>query len=436
MNLSSFKRKAALVAAGSAVLGLSISTVAPAQAAPTVTITWLTPNSANYVVPTEAIAKAFMAKNKDIKVVVKQRLAGSDGDNIIKTKLATKTMENVFTYNAGSLFEALAPTKTLVDLSKEAFQKNVDAGFKNSIDSGSKVFGAPFGPAEAGGVYYNKDLFKAAGITSTPKTWAELIEAAKKLKASSPTASPICASFASNFTAQIYVLADYHNVNASVPKFETEYTANKRKFAFTPSALRGFEKLEEAAKLDLLNSDKNTATRANVSAMMSEGKCAMYPWLTTFNATLTAEARARTGFFAFPGDSAKTYGLTTWMPNAVYVPTTTTGTKLAAAKKLVAFIASKAGTDAYVKANGYLGPFFTKDQSAAPATVDPAVKDFAAMLKGKTYPALEFLSPAKGPNLAAIMVDLGNGRTTAKAAAALYDQDVYAAARQLGLKGW
>jgi len=55
---------------------------------------------------------------------------------------------------------------------------------------------------------------------------------------------------------------------------------------------------------------------------------------------------------------------------------------------------------------------------------------------GKTYPALEFLSAIKGPNLPGITVQVGSGQVTAKAGAALYDQDVVAQAQQLGLKGW
>ena len=31
-------------------------------------------------------------------------------------------------------------------------------------------------------VFYNKDLFKAAGITAVPKTWAEMEAAAKKIQ--------------------------------------------------------------------------------------------------------------------------------------------------------------------------------------------------------------------------------------------------------------
>ena len=49
-----------------------------------------------------------------------------------------------------------------------------------------------------------------------------------------------------------------------------------------------------------------------------------------------------------------------------------------------------------------------------------------------TSPALEFLSPIKGPQLEQITVEVGSGLSTADGAA-LYDQDVEKQAQQLGL---
>ncbi len=42
---------------------------------------------------------------------------GSEGDNIVKTRLATGEMADIFQYNSGSLFLALKPEQTLADLS-------------------------------------------------------------------------------------------------------------------------------------------------------------------------------------------------------------------------------------------------------------------------------------------------------------------------------
>jgi len=55
---------------------------------------------------------------------------------------------------------------------------------------------------------------------------------------------------------------------------------------------------------------------------------------------------------------------------------------------------------------------------------------------GKQSPALEFLSPVKGPNLENFTVEVGSGIVSAAKGASLYDQDVTKQAQQLGLKGW
>ena len=55
---------------------------------------------------------------------------------------------------------------------------------------------------------------------------------------------------------------------------------------------------------------------------------------------------------------------------------------------------------------------------------------------GRTAPALEFLSPIKGPNLPQICVEVGSGITSPADGAKEYDKDVEKQAKQLGLAGW
>ena len=72
-----------------------------------------------------------------------------------------------------------------------------------------------------------------------------------------------------------------------------------------------------------------------------------------------------------------------------------------------------------------------------PADVPGAIKDMQPYFDaGNNSPALEFLSPIKGPSLEQITVEVGSGIRKAAAGAALYDQDVKKQAQQLGLPGW
>ena len=86
---------------------------------------------------------------------------------------------------------------------------------------------------------------------------------------------------------------------------------------------------------------------------------------------------------------------------------------------------------------GATGPYLVKGCSI-PADVPPVVSDLLPYFEtdGATAPALEFLSPVKGPNLPQITVEVGSGIRSAADGAALYDEDVKKQAQQLALPGW
>jgi raffinose/stachyose/melibiose transport system substrate-binding protein len=72
-----------------------------------------------------------------------------------------------------------------------------------------------------------------------------------------------------------------------------------------------------------------------------------------------------------------------------------------------------------------------------PSDLYPATKDMLPYVEaGKTAPALEFLSPIKGPNLPQICVQTGLGLKSPLENAQEYDKDVAKQAKQLGLAGW
>jgi raffinose/stachyose/melibiose transport system substrate-binding protein len=80
------------------------------------TLSFLVDNGEGSVKIGEGLAEAFHAKNPDITVQVQTRPGGSEGDNIVKTRLSTGEMTDVFLYNSGSLFQALKPEQNLVPL--------------------------------------------------------------------------------------------------------------------------------------------------------------------------------------------------------------------------------------------------------------------------------------------------------------------------------
>jgi raffinose/stachyose/melibiose transport system substrate-binding protein len=145
---------------------------------------------------------------------------------------------------------------------------------------------------------------------------------------------------------------------------------------------------------------------------------------------------ATVGFFALPGDDGARNGVTAWLSSGVYIPASAQGAQLDAAKKFLAFIASPAGCEAQTRAAPPAGPYQVEG-CALPADVPQAVKDLQGYFdRDELTPALEFLSPVKGPALEQITVEVGSGIRPAADGAALYDEDVRKQAQQLGLAGW
>ena len=436
--LSTTQRTRALgVTAMVAVAGLALAGCSPAANDGTTEISFLVDNTETTVAAAEALVAGFEKANPDIKVELETRPGGSDGDNLVKTRLQTGEMTDVFWYNSGSLLQALAPEKTLVDLSGEAFLDNVSDTFIAGVKSGDGVFGVPVGNAMGGGILYNKAVYADLGL-EVPLTWDDF-EANNQAILDSGKAAPVIQTYGteSAWTAQLFVLGDNYNVLKSDPGFAEDFTANEAHFADTPAATAGFEHLQEVFDKGYLNEDYASATYADGLRMVAEGSGVHYPMLTFAVPEIVAnhaDQADNVGFFAIPGESADANGLTTWLSAGVYLSATSENQD--AAKKFLAYIASTDGCDVQTEAVGVSGPYFI-DGCELPADVPVATADMLPYFEsGNTAPALEFVSPVKGPNLPNILVEVGSGIRSGADGAALYDEDVKKQAQQLGLEGW
>ena len=401
-----------------------------------VTLSVLIDSNAETVSMMEALTTAYTAAHPDVTFDIEQRAGGAEGDNLVKTRLATGEMADVFNYNSGSLFQALNPTETLADLSDLPAQANILDSFKQVVTAtDGTVRGVPFGAAMGGGIYYNKKVYAELGL-SVPKSWDEFMANNAKVKEAGKV--PVATTFGDTWTSQLFVLADFYNVQSEVPNFAADYTANKAKYATTPAAVRGFQYLEDVFKAGYMNEDFGAAKFDDGMRMVATGEAAHYPMLTFGIGTVKQnypENLNDVGFFAQPGPSADKNGLTVWMPAGLYVPAATPN--LGAARDFVAFAASVEVCNAMIGAIGATGPYLIKGCDL-PADVPASVADMLPYFQteGATAPALEFLSPIKGPALEQITVEVGSGIRSAADAAALYDQDVEKQAKQLGLPNW
>ena len=95
-----------------------------------VSLTYSVGNSEASVRSAEQVTKDFMAKNPDITVKIEPRPEGGEGDNLVKTRLSTGEMSEVFGYNTGSLFQQIAPEKNLTPLDDQPWVGELDENFK------------------------------------------------------------------------------------------------------------------------------------------------------------------------------------------------------------------------------------------------------------------------------------------------------------------
>lgn len=414
-----------LIVSGSAVL-----------AQDTVSLIVLVDDSQQSVAQTEALVAAFTAQNPNISIEIETRLQGTEGDNIVKTRLATGDMPDVFFYNSGSLLQALNPAQTLVDLSDQPFIDNVVESFRPTVSQGDGIFGVPVGTAMGGGILYNRRVYEELGL-SVPTTWDEFV--ANNAAIAKAGHTPVIATFGDTWTSQLFVLGDYYNVAQAIPDFAEKYTGNQAKYATTPEAMAGFQHLQQGFELGWWQKDYATTRYEQGLGILASGDGVHFPML-MFALTTIAENYPDQvndiGFFGQPGTNGEAPGATVWMPGAAYIPQTTTGDKLDAALLFVGFIASVEGTESMTAAIPPSGPYLIKG-ATLPDDVLPAVKDLAAYIdSGNSYPALEFVSPIKGPNLEQLCVAVATGQMSAEHAAADYDLDVERQAQQLGIPGW
>lgn len=203
-------------------LTLLLSTVQAAPWTGTITVRAsqvVTPNStlpnAPKVKTLQEVADEYEKKHPGIKI----KFVDESIDNylqIYRARAAAGELWDIFWANAPTLFEDL-PEGIALDLRPYLNEKSPYSNSKTWRESLNKQMLTQFtsptgaiysvgGDALVASFYYNPALFKKAGITREPASWAELVSTAKKLKAAgitpcsgAPTLNWFMGLFLSNF---------------------------------------------------------------------------------------------------------------------------------------------------------------------------------------------------------------------------------------------
>ncbi|MCB2010803.1 MAG: carbohydrate ABC transporter substrate-binding protein [Geminicoccaceae bacterium] len=391
-------------------------------------------SSTGHVPLLRRLVDAWAAGREGITAEVRPGPKQISRETEIDLRLSTGGMGDLFTYSAGALFRAIQSRGRLVDLTWLPLQRRVDPAFRAVVSADGRIFGVPLGGASVGGILYNRRLYAELGLTE-PESWARFMENNRRIAAAGRI--PVMQTYASPWTSQMLVLADYYNVSRSAPDFATDLVARRASFAGTPAALRSFARVEELRRAGFLNADRGELGLEDGLAALADGRAAHYP-MHDFGLEvlhdMAPEALETIGFFPVPPDEAGTAGLTLWMPPALYVPKS--GNNLMNVLDFLDFVAGPKGCAIVARSVRKIRPLIA--DCGPHVDVPPALRNLDRYLldpQRHTF-ALEFLTPLKGPSLEQICIALGLGVIDAGEAARRYDRDIERRALELGLDGW
>lgn len=331
--------------------GTAAATQAPAKAKDPVTLSFVISNT----VDTAPFTKVFAEfEKKTGNKVELQALPGGDFDNMMKTRFSTGDFPDLFLMQPGTKQNIkLRATETLYDWSgdKDVWERVLPAMKEFQTTTTGKIYGVPYGSTGMYGIFYNKDVFKKAGVT-VPNNYNELIENAKKIKAAGIT--PFYEGVKDGWPAQIFFLSGWvSNVDPAIKDEGVQkLEKNQLKMKDIPQLKDLFVKSKQIKDLGLYQDNLMAGTYDEMQNMLGEGKVAMAFMLDGLIPQLEKKFGAdfvknSIDFFPFPTDTDKGVAMAT-PPNQLMIPNQAKHAQQA--KELVKFMLTPEMVDLYYQA--------------------------------------------------------------------------------------
>nr|WP_303231323.1 extracellular solute-binding protein [uncultured Blautia sp.] len=366
-----------------------------------------------------------------IHIETEIRASGGDGDNQVKTRLASGEMTDLCGYNSGSKLGELNPEENFIDISGEEFAQRLDDTYKSAVSAGSDtaVYGIPLTATMSGAILYNKEVYEENNL-EIPHTWDDFLKNCDALKDAGIDA--VVGSLGDSWTIQVPYLGDHYNVLAGEPDFAEKFEAGETKYATSEAGLKSFQKLEDLQSY--FNEDYTATTYADACDKLVNGEAGHYFILTQALSSiyeLYGDEVNKIGLMGIPGDDPENHGLTVWEPTSIYG--NANSDKKEDILRFMEFYTSDEALDAFTEAQKPDGPYCIKGYELPEDSYDAVKQAQEYFDAGKVNVALEFQTAVKGTNCEYICSELATGQTTAEEAAQAYDDDCKKQATQLGL---
>jgi multiple sugar transport system substrate-binding protein/raffinose/stachyose/melibiose transport system substrate-binding protein len=391
----------ALVALGACVAlvltGCSGAPAAPATSSGPVTMTfWHNSTTGDGKKYWEDTVAAFMKANPNVTINI-QAIQNEDMDGKLQTALNSGDGPTIFMARGGGKLADVVTADKVMDITSQ-ISPDVKSAYGTAIFSAFTIDGKIYGMPTSvlpGGIYYSKDLFKQAGITSAPTTFDELNAAITKLKAAGIT--PIALGGKDAWPAAHWY---YFMALRDCSKDVMNTAAAKKDFS-DPCWTKAGEDLQAFASTSPFNTGFLTTSAqqgaGSSAGMLANHKAAMElmgAWDPGVIADLTPDKKALAdlGWFAFPATSSGAGDKTAMMGGSDGFACLKTAP--AACVDFLNFIASKSNQEGYATAFKTL----PASQQAQGVVSDPALKDVLASYNKAAYVML-WLDTMYGQNV-------------------------------------
>jgi multiple sugar transport system substrate-binding protein len=214
----------------------------------------------------DSLIKTFEAQNKGYKVNL-EMVDWTQMDAKVKTYVQTKQTPDILNYNAFADFARdglLFPTS-------DVLSPQVSSDILPSFVEGDKYKGTQYGIPLLSSVrlfFYNKDVFKKAGITTPPKTWADVQADAQKIKTKAKGVFPLGLPLGAEESQAEFFMWAMNNGGGYVDQ-SGNWTIDSQANVDTLTYLKGL------SKAGLTQPNPETTDRKDVFNEFAQGKIGM-----------------------------------------------------------------------------------------------------------------------------------------------------------------
>ncbi|MCR8645176.1 extracellular solute-binding protein [Paenibacillus sp. N1-5-1-14] len=243
------------------------------------------------------IVADFEASHKNIKIELDS--LNTDQQKIkLKTQAASGEVPDITIVNPAAQMKPFVDggiLEPLDDMLGNGLKETFQSGILDYYSFNDKVYALPDGN-NLGVVFYNKELFAQAGV-EVPKTFEDLVEVAKKLKAKGIT--PIAVGEKDTWTGSFLFMNIVLRTNNG-PNFLKDVLEKKKTFN-DPAFVEAVQKLEDLVQVKGFQ-DGATAVDQNAAGnLFKSGKAAMHYIGTWETGGMDASAiKDKVGVFKFP----------------------------------------------------------------------------------------------------------------------------------------